>query len=95
MSIERYPSHISRNQFNFIEHILISGVKVTCPRKVDLYEVFNAILYILKSGCQWSMLPNDFPPKSTVYYYFKKWTEISSNGVSKFDLALKKMCVQS
>ena len=33
-------------------------------------EVFNAILYINRSGCQWDMLPHDFPAKSTVYDYF-------------------------
>ena len=95
MSLKRYPSHISKEQFSFIEPILISDVKVTCPRKADLHVVFNAILYILKSGCQWSMLPRDFPPKSTVHYYFQQWKSINKDGVSKFDLALKKMCEQS
>lgn len=40
-------------------------------------EVFNAILYILRTGCQWEMLPHDFPPKGTVYHYFNTW---SKNG---------------
>ena len=33
----------------------------------------NAIMYILKTGCQWRMLPKDFPPYNTVFYYFSKW----------------------
>lgn len=33
----------------------------------------NAIMYILKTGCQWRMLPKDFPPYNTVFYYFNKW----------------------
>ena len=33
----------------------------------------NAIMYILKTGCQWRMLPKDFPPHNTVFYYFNKW----------------------
>ena len=36
-------------------------------------DVFDAILYILRTGCQWRFLPNDFPPKSTVWRYFDKW----------------------
>ena len=36
-------------------------------------EVFNAIMYILRAGCQWDLLPNDFPPKSTVFDYFSAW----------------------
>ncbi|HLD95104.1 MAG TPA: transposase [Alphaproteobacteria bacterium] len=35
--------------------------------------IVNSILYITKSGCQWRMLPKDFPCWSTVYYYFQKW----------------------
>jgi len=45
------------------------------PRTTDLREVFNAILYIATSGCQWRMLPNDFPPVSTVRRYFYDWRD--------------------
>jgi putative transposase len=38
-----------------------------------LHEVVNAILYLLRSGCPWRMLPKDFPPKSTVYGYFRRF----------------------
>ncbi|MDR0477597.1 MAG: transposase, partial [Desulfobulbaceae bacterium] len=46
------------------------GIK---PRKVDLYDIFCAILYIIKSGCQWRMLPSDFPKWQLVYYYYYAW----------------------
>ncbi len=62
-----YISDISREVFQEIEPLLLSSRKRTHPRKVDVYEVFCALLYILKSGCQWDMLPSDFPSKSTVY----------------------------
>ncbi|MCU4353006.1 transposase, partial [Acinetobacter ursingii] len=52
-----YPSDISREAFKEIKPLLLSGRKQTRPRVVDVYEVFCALLYILKSGCQWSMLP--------------------------------------
>lgn len=38
-------------------------------------EVLNAIFYQARSGCQWDMLPHDFPPKSTVFAYFKQWRD--------------------
>ncbi len=52
-----YPSDISREQFEQIRPLLESARKKTAPRKVDLYDVFCAVLYLLRSGCQWRMLP--------------------------------------
>ena len=43
------------------------------PLKYDRREMVNAIFYVTKSGCQWRMLPNDFPPWQVVYYYFQMW----------------------
>lgn len=43
------------------------------PRKVDLREVVNAILYLASTGCQWRLLLKDFPPGSTVQRYFYDW----------------------
>jgi putative transposase len=43
------------------------------PRKTDIREVVNAILYVLRSGCAWDLLPHDFPPPGTVYDYFSQW----------------------
>ena len=65
--------------------------KRTKPRTVDLYEVFNAVLYLLKSGCQCRMLPEGFPNWVTVYSYFAKWSEPDGSGVSALERALKKI----
>jgi transposase len=43
------------------------------PRVHDLREILNAVFYLLKSGCQWRLLPHDFPRWPTVYHYFRKW----------------------
>ena len=43
------------------------------PRKVDMREVLNTILYLNRTGCQWDLLPHDLLPKSTVYEYFSQW----------------------
>jgi putative transposase len=48
------------------------------PREVDTRAVVNAILYLNRTGCQWRLLPHDFPDYPTVYYYFSKWKK---NGV--------------
>jgi putative transposase len=43
------------------------------PRKTNVRDVVDAILYLLRTGCQWRYLPKDFPPKSTVWRYFDEW----------------------
>ncbi len=45
------------------------------PRKWELWLIVNAILYVTRTGCQWRMLPKDFPPWQTVYGYFRRWTQ--------------------
>lgn len=45
------------------------------PRQHDLRVILNAIRYVLRTGCQWRMLPHDFPPWSSVYYYFWQWRD--------------------
>ena len=88
---QSYISDISREAFEKIEPLLVLARKRTRPRTNDLYEVFCAILYVLKSGCQWDMIPRDFPKKSTVYYYFKLWkTRPNEEGLSLLEQALKK-----
>ena len=63
---KKYPSDITKEQIEQLRSILESGRKKTVPRKVDLSEVFCAILYLLKSGCQRRMLPEVFPKWNTV-----------------------------
>jgi transposase len=85
-----YPSDISREQFEAIRPILESSRKKTSPRKVDLYDVFCAISYLLKTGCQWRALPHDFPKWRTVHEYFRQWSEPRENEPSLLEQALKK-----
>jgi len=86
-----YPSDRSREQFALILPLLLSARKRTKPRTVDRYEVFCALLSLLKTGCQWRMLPSDFPKWRTVHSYFQKWSEPDPDGVSVLERALKKM----
>ena len=48
------------------------------PRTTNLRAVLNAIFYLLRTGCQWRLLPREFPPCGTVYHYFQAW---QSSGV--------------
>ena len=86
-----YPSDVSREQFESIRPILEGVGKRTKPRTVDLHEVVNAVLYLLKSGCQWRMLPEGFPNGVTVYSYFAKWSAPDADEVSALERALKKI----
>ena len=63
-----YPCDISREQFNKIKPMLESVRKKTRPRRVDLYDIFCEVLYVLKSGCQWRMLPKEYPKWELCYY---------------------------
>jgi transposase len=86
----RYPSDISRAQFEKIQPILESARKKTRPREVDLYEVFCGVCYVLKSGCQWRMLPKDYPKWRTCHEYFSIWSEKHGGKDSRLEAALKK-----
>ena len=66
-----YPSNLTEKQWLFIENIIEPNQKR--KRKHSLHEIFNAILYVVKSGCQWRILPTDFAPWNTVYFYYRKW----------------------
>jgi len=45
------------------------------PRKHDIRQIINAIRYVMRSGCQWRLLPKDFPPWQTVYDYYLRWRQ--------------------
>ena len=90
----RYPSDITREQFEIIRPILKRARKKTKPRVVDLYDVFCGVLYILKSGCQWRMLPVNFPKWRTCNEYFRIWSEKKNGEDSILDQILKKTCAK-
>jgi transposase len=64
-----YPSDLTDNQWQVIKAFVNTNRK----RKHDLRLVFNAVLYVVKSGCQWRMLPKEYPLWQVVYYYFNQW----------------------
>ena len=88
---KQYPSDVSLEQYERLRSLLEGVRKRPKPRTVDLHEVFNGVLYLLKSGCQWRMLPEGFPKWRTVHSYFAKWSEPGPDGISVLERALKKL----
>jgi len=70
-----YPSDLSDTEWRIIGRLLPAAKRGGRPRTTDLRSVVNAIFYVLRSGCAWRMLPQDFPPFPTVYMYFKQWRD--------------------
>jgi transposase len=71
----RYASDLKDEEWALIAPFMPPPRRVGRPREVDLREVVNAILYLASTGCQWRMLPKDFPPMSTVQRYFYDWRD--------------------
>lgn len=82
-----YPSDLTNQEWQIISSHLSLTPKGPGgrPRKYQIREIINAIMYLTKTGCQWRMLPNDFPPWKSVYGCFAKWrtngfwSELNSN----------------
>lgn len=68
-----YPSDLTEAQWERVRPLVPPVKAGGRPASVPRRELLNAILYILRSGCPWRMLPHDFPPWSTVYHYFRRW----------------------
>lgn len=64
-----YPTDLSDSQWQVIKTYVSDNRK----RKHSLRHVFNAIVYLVKTGCQWRMLPSNFPKWQLVYFYFRQW----------------------
>ena len=67
---QRYPTDLTDPEWAILLPLIPVAKPGGRPRTTDMREVVNAILYSLRSGRQWRMLPTDFPPHQTVYHYF-------------------------
>lgn len=75
MSRAAYPTDLTDSQWEFVQAFMPEARSSGRGRRieVDLREVVNAILYVNRSGCQWDMLPHEFPNYKTVNYYYNLW----------------------
>jgi transposase len=68
-----YRTNLINSQYGAILQII--GDTRKRKRRHTLREIFNVLFYLLKTGCQWRMLPHDFPKWQLVYYYYSRWKE--------------------
>lgn len=88
-----YPSDLSDAEWEVLKAYLPPAKSGGRPRSADMREVLNAIFYVLKTGCQWDMLPREFPPKGTVYHYFNTWRQ--SGAWERINAALRERSRQA
>src|SRR5829696_272942 len=75
MNRKAYRTDLTDEQWKLLKPMLPSPARRGRKRKVDLREVFNAMLYLTHSGCQWRNLPHEFPTWQTVYGYFRRFKQ--------------------
>ena len=68
-----YSTDLSDAEWSYLEPHLPAPKQRGRPRVHSYREILNAIFYLLKTGCQWRMLPREFPPFKTVFHYFRRW----------------------
>jgi putative transposase len=73
MDTKRYASDLTDEEWAILEPLIPAAKPGGRPRRLNMREVLNGIFYLLKTGCQWRMLPKEFPKWKTVNDYFAKW----------------------
>ena len=73
MNRKPYPSDLTDDQWEELAPLIPLAKPGGHPRVVDMREVINGTLYVLRSGCTWRMIPHDLPPWGTVWGYFRRW----------------------
>ena len=69
----KYPTELTDSQWHHIKDFFPAPKATGRPREVEFREVVNAIVFLVVTGCQWRMLPKDYPKWQIVYHYFQRW----------------------
>jgi transposase len=69
----RYPSDVTEEEWAEITSLIPPARRGGRKRSVNIREVFNGLLYVLSTGCQWRAIPTDLPPRSTIFHYLGVW----------------------
>jgi putative transposase len=69
----RYPSDVTDEEWDYVAPLIPQAKCGGRKRKVDMREVFNGVMFVLSTGCQWRYIPKDLPAKSTIHRYFRDW----------------------
>src|SRR2546421_8663156 len=86
---QRYASDVTDAEWVLIEPHMPAAKPLGRPREIELRAVLDAILYIARTGCQWRMLPKDFPPFTTVQGYFYDWRDNGLFANINFELLVQ------
>src|SRR6266853_3924271 len=86
---QRYASDLTDAEWAVIAPHMPAVKRLGRPRETELRRVLDAVLYIARSGCQWRMLPKDFPPFTTVQGYFYDWRDDGLFEKINFELLLQ------
>src|SRR4051794_2290992 len=71
-----YSTDLSDAAWKLIAPLLPAALPGGRPRTTDIRAVLHAIFYLLRTGCQWRLLPREFPVWGTVYHYFRNWKKL-------------------
>ena len=66
-----YQSDLSDAEWSYLEPHLPAPKAAGRPKLHSTREILNAVFYIVRGGCAWRLLPNDFPPWKSVYHYLR------------------------
>lgn len=69
----RYPSDVTEAEWAVVAPLIPPARRGGCKRTVNIREVFNGVLYLLSTGCQWRAIPKDLPARSTLFEYLARW----------------------
>jgi putative transposase len=70
----RYTSDLTQSEWDLISYCFLKASRTGRTREYSNMEIFNGILYVNKTGCQWRNVSKDLPPWSSVYHYYRLWT---------------------
>ena len=87
---QRYASDLTDGEWALIEPHMPAAKPLGRPREIELRAVLDAILYIARTGCQWGILPKDFPTFTTVQGYFYDWRDNGLFEAINFALLLRR-----
>ena len=73
MARSAYPSDLTDAQWQLLVKLIPPAKPGGRERSVDMREVVNGMIYLVRTGCSWRQLPHDFPPWGTVHWYYREF----------------------
>ena len=78
MSKQKYPTDLTDSQWDYLKELIAAAKTGGRPRRLEMRQVINAILYVTVGGIQWRRLPQEYPNWKSVYHYFRTWRQDGS-----------------